>query len=311
MKFLTYSNQLISAFQERRPLRTKSLLMTIYGDFIEPHGGNIWLGSLIKLVAPLGTNDRLVRTSIFRLAKEEWLEAEQVGRRSYYSLTESGRRQFENADRRIYSTPNHTWDGEWRLVFTSVSKIDNELKERVKRELLWQGFGAVTSDVFAHPVAPIPPIRDMIIDLGLEKKVVVMRAKSIEDAVNPATSDLVNKCFKLQTIETQYKQFIDNFKPLLSLLDEPLEAHPEHCFLIRTLLIHDYRRILLKDPLLPAELLPHDWAGFEAHNLCQQVYKRIHQPATLHFLSHAETISGTPKATSHDYYKRFGGLNTL
>jgi phenylacetic acid degradation operon negative regulatory protein len=36
---------------------------------------------------------------------------------------------------------------------------------------------------------------------------------------------------------------------------------PERCFQIQLLLIHFYRRVVLKDPLLPEELLPAHWAG--------------------------------------------------
>ena len=50
-----------------------------------------------------GMNERLVRTSVFRLAREGWLEATPVGRRSLYRLTRDGARRFEQAYRRIYA----------------------------------------------------------------------------------------------------------------------------------------------------------------------------------------------------------------
>ncbi len=58
------------------PPRAKSLVMTLFGDVITPHGGEVWLGSLIELLAPFGISDRLVRTSVYRLAEEGWLDAE-------------------------------------------------------------------------------------------------------------------------------------------------------------------------------------------------------------------------------------------
>ena len=33
-----------------RPPRAKSLVVTVFGDSIRPHGGTIWLGSLIRLL---------------------------------------------------------------------------------------------------------------------------------------------------------------------------------------------------------------------------------------------------------------------
>ncbi|MDO6806812.1 hypothetical protein Q4595_30420, partial [Wenyingzhuangia sp. 1_MG-2023] len=77
-------------------------VITIYGDAIEPHGGTVWLGSLIKLLEPIGINERLMRTTIFRLTQDGWLMSDKVGRRSYYSLTDPGRRKFKKAFRRVY-----------------------------------------------------------------------------------------------------------------------------------------------------------------------------------------------------------------
>ena len=119
MSNLAPLNNLITRFQEQTPIRASSLIITLYGDAIEPHGGTVWLGSLINLLEPIGINERLIRTSIFRLTKEGWLTAEKVGRRSYYSLTGTGRRRFEKAFKRVYSPSQPAWDGAWTLVLLS------------------------------------------------------------------------------------------------------------------------------------------------------------------------------------------------
>jgi hypothetical protein len=49
MKMLT-SNEWIAHFLATDPPRSKSLVMTIFGDAIAPHGARLWLGSLIELV---------------------------------------------------------------------------------------------------------------------------------------------------------------------------------------------------------------------------------------------------------------------
>jgi len=105
-------SQWFKDFQDQHPTRANSLIITVYGDFIAPHGGTVWLGSFIKLVQPLGLNERMVRTSVYRLSQEKWLVSEQLGRKSYYSLTTSGRRRFEHAYRRIYFAPQDTWTGD-------------------------------------------------------------------------------------------------------------------------------------------------------------------------------------------------------
>ena len=62
--------------------RAKSLIVTVWGDALAPHGGAVWLSGLIRLMAPFGINERLVRTSVFRLARDGWLASRQAGRRS-------------------------------------------------------------------------------------------------------------------------------------------------------------------------------------------------------------------------------------
>src|SRR3954463_4485575 len=91
----------IAKFLQVEPPRSKSLVMTLFGDAIAPHGGAIWLGSLIELAAPFGINDRLLRTSVYRLAQEGCLKATRDGRRSAYAILPEALPRFERAYRRI------------------------------------------------------------------------------------------------------------------------------------------------------------------------------------------------------------------
>src|SRR5690349_87804 len=61
------------------PPRARSLIVTVWGDALAPHGGEAWLAGLIRLLAPFGINERLTRTSVFRLARDGWLEGETHG----------------------------------------------------------------------------------------------------------------------------------------------------------------------------------------------------------------------------------------
>ena len=63
-------NLIVDEFRSRPTLRAGSLITTVFGDSIAPRGGTVWLGSLIRAMAEFGVNERLVRTSVFRLARE-------------------------------------------------------------------------------------------------------------------------------------------------------------------------------------------------------------------------------------------------
>src|SRR5205823_13335974 len=93
---------LLRNFRAQRPLRGGSLLITVFGDSIAPRGGAVTLGSLIRLAAPFGLTERLVRTSVARLARQGWLAGKRSGRRSEYRFTRTGTERFEQPNRRIY-----------------------------------------------------------------------------------------------------------------------------------------------------------------------------------------------------------------
>ena len=153
MKVETACRRLIQEYRSRPTLRAGSLITTVFGDAIAPRGGKVWLGSLIEAMSHLGAGERLVRTSVFRLVRDGWLQSEQLGRRSYYSLTDVGRERFNQATHRIYSAPANDWDGRWCLLL--LSGLDTLRKDAVRKECGWLGFGpmsAAFSDQKPHPL---------------------------------------------------------------------------------------------------------------------------------------------------------------
>lgn len=299
--------ELVEEFKEQRPIRGGSLIITIYGDAISPRGGTVWLGSLIKLLEPLGLNQRLVRTSIFRLTKEGWLTSTQVGRRSYYSLTDTGRRRFESAFKRIYAELYPEWDGIWDMIITT--QLDNELRKVVKKELEWQGFGNISAGVMAHPMADMEEANNTLQELCVNNDVIHMRSEMVGNQTTAPLKELVHECWNLQQLTEDYQAFLDQFRPVLRALETCEEdLDPEQCFQLRTLLIHHYRRVLLRDPLLPEKLLPADWAGTSARVLCRNIYRLIQAPAELFLTQTQETADGALPEAAPRFYKRFGGL---
>lgn len=291
--------------------RAKSLIVTVLGDALAPHGGAIWLGSLIALMAPFGINQRAVRTGVLRLVREDWLVAKPRGRRSYYSLTKAGRRRIADSERRIYPSPRWDWDGSWHFVFSGLGAIAGEERARLRRTLRWLGFGAVTSDVFAHPRADLDGLAHALAELALTEKVVTLRAEPEVILADNPRHDLLGGTWNLDELSVAYRKFIDRFTPYRSIVADGSGLSPGAGFTLRILLMHEYRRVQLRDPGLPAELLPPDWAGMEAWTLAREFYRKLAAPSQIHLTSIAETESGPLPPLAASFGERFGGIDGL
>jgi len=313
MRAETACQNLISEFRSRPTLRSGSLITTVFGDAIAPRGGTVWLGSLISVMADFGVSERLTRTSVFRLVKDGWLQSAQIGRRSYYRLTDEGRERFKQATHRIYGTPASHWDGEWCLLLLSM--LDTEQKEIVRKECGWLGFGPMSANVLAHPSPDLAALDLTMSRLGVADKLVVMNGRTIKSET--AMRELTRSCWSLDDIDARYQQFVQRFRPLIKALagSTPVSQRPKKsqlseksAFLVRTLLIQEYRKVLLRDPQLPAELLPANWHGAAAYQLCRNLYRIVYAKADSYLDDTVETADGPLPPPTSSFMQRFGGL---
>lgn len=291
-----------------RPIRANSLFITIYGDMIAPHGGTVWLGSFIKLVEPFGVNARMVRTGVFRLSAEKWLVSEQLGRRSYYSLTATGRRRFEHAYRRIYDEARIPWDGDWQLVVMPGASLSAAQRETLRKELLWEGYATIAPGVMAHPSTDSDALLEVLQSTGTHDKVVMMQARTLGALSGKPLKELVSEGWNLSRVGEEYQGFIERFRTVARTLRSSSDLDPEQCFIVRTLLIHEFRRVQLRDPMLPRQLLPVDWPGDAARELCRQIYLLCLQKSEEHLMSVLETADGPLPGLEPAFFSRFGGM---
>lgn len=297
---------LVDEFRSRPTLRAGSLITTVFGDAIAPRGGTVWLGSLIRAMADFGISERLVRTSVFRLVKDGWLDADQVGRRAYYRLSDSGRERFAQATHRIYGEPSGQWNGDWCLLL--LSALDTPTKEAVRKECGWLGFGPMSANILAHPSPDLAELDIAMRRLGVAETLVVMNGHTIRNA--SAMRELARECWNLDAIDVAYAEFVGRFRNIYQALADSGQPTDRSAFLIRTLLIQEYRKVLLRDPQLPAELLPAGWHGAAAYQLCRNLYRAVHAGADAWLDQVMETADGPLPPPGRAFRRRFGGLET-
>ena len=298
----------ISKHLKAEPPRSKSLIITIFGDSLAPHVPAVWLSELIELLQPFGVNERLVRTSAFRLTEQGWLQSQRDGRVSRYSLTSSGAQRFAHAYRRVYATPATHWNGEWTLVV--LSKNGNGAAERLelRRELEWEGFGSLGSGIFLQPRADADSLREILERLNMTGRAVVLRVRDLDGISARPVKALAEECWNLDEVIAQYQHFLTRFETALPLVSSGKSIMPQAAFVLQTLLIHSFRRVSLRDPHLPAAILPKTWPGHAAYNLCRELYRMTFREVRNHLASTLHKGARTALAPSADFVKRFGGL---
>lgn len=299
------SQKLVKEFRSRRTLRAGSLITTVFGDAIAPRGGTVWLGSLISVMSDFGISERLVRTSVFRLVQDRWLQSKLIGRRSYYSLTEEGRERFEQATHKIYGAPVSTWDDNWCLIL--LVDIDAARKETVRKELRWLGYAALSPSVLAHPMPDEADLDVTLRRLGVADELVVMRGLTIRN--EPAMRKLAQSSWNLAGIDDRYAEFTKRFRPLIAAHGRDANVSPKSAFMVRTLLIQEYRKVMLRDPQLPRELLPSNWHGTAAYQLCRNLYLAIYEQADAYLTDTLQTAVGPLPPPAAVFMQRFGGLD--
>jgi len=306
MKVETACRRLIQEYKSRPRLRAGSLITTVFGDAIAPRGGAVWLGSLIKVMSQFGVGERLVRTSVFRLVRDGWLQSEQIGRRSYYSLTLAGRERFKQATHRIYGTPSDHWDGRWCLLL--LSGLDTATKDAVRKECGWLGFGLMSANVLAHPTPDRADLDVTIQRLGVDNELVVLDAQTVRN--DAGMQRLAHQSWNLDDLDERYGDFVNMFRPVIRAWSEGSQLADNTAFVMRTLLIQEYRKILLRDPMLPQELLPDKWQGAAAYQLCRNLYMQLFEAADTYLSETMQTADGPLPPPSNVFLARFGGLKS-
>jgi phenylacetic acid degradation operon negative regulatory protein len=247
----------------REPSRTGSIAVTLFGDAIVPRGGSVWLGTVLEFFEQLDIDASVVRTAMSRLTADGWFERNRIGRNSFYRLVQSGRQTFDIATKHIYGPPASDWTGRFELLLIGNGGDRDASREALKNA----GFGSPLPGVWVAPSGvPVPEEAAGAIRLEV----------SAED---DSGRRLLSESWPLQRTADAYLKFMKTFEPLRGWIGRRERLSDADAFTARILLIHHYRRVVLRDPLLPAALLPRDWPGRAARQLCGEVFQGLLEPS--------------------------------
>lgn len=272
--------------------RAKSLIVTLWGDVILPFGGRIWLGSLVRLLEPLGIDERLVRTSVQRLVADGWLEARIRGRRRDLVMPRFRLTELREVQRRIYSARRPGWDGFWRLVV--IDPTSAARREALRRELGWQGFAGMSPNLFVHCQPRLEAMQRRLQGKELGADIAYrFEARALPSGSNPAI------LWPLDSLREEWNAVGATAGAV------PQHTEPSSAFALRVLMVHAMRRAVLRDPGLPTELLAGDWPEAAVRSVFRDAYRRIAGQADRFVSENIAHADGKRPAPDYTRERRF------
>lgn len=213
--------------------RVWSLLVTVFGDLAQD-GAAIPASVLGQIVAPVGVRPEAMRVALHRLKKDGWIESERSGRSSLYRLSAQGRAQTVAASPRIYS-PDPPAHEAWLVLTDPSAPTPPEGTSG-----LWLGANMQLSasppegaESFATRLEPDTRLPGW------------MRGRVCDPALARLSADLSQRLARLEGLQAA----------------QPAELTATQAAILRVLIVHGWRRIVLKAPALPDFVFPEPWAG--------------------------------------------------
>lgn len=251
---------LIETARGAETLRVWSVVITVFGDVVAPRGGAVAGAALAELAAPLGIGAGAMRVALHRLVRDGWLDRRRVGRGSVFRLSGRGQAEFGPARRRIYASAPAATDRLCLLLADPALPVAG--REAISERLAGAGATPVAPGVWlARP--ELPPPEGVFALTGTAGAVPAwLRARLGPPAVAEA-----------------YRRLAADLDALATALAGAAVPAPAEAAAVRILVVHRWRRCLLRHPDLPAAFLPDDWPGEAVRARVLDLYARLSRPA--------------------------------
>lgn len=271
--------------------RVWSLVVTLFGDAILPRGGRAPLSLIQDVMGRLGIEAGAVRTAMSRLAADRWVLRERDGRNSFYRLAEEGRHAFDLATQRIYAPGPPEWDGRW-----TVAVLPPGSREPLRdKAMAAAGFVSPSPNCWLRPETAAAPASETLLDGALS-----LAGTALTLPAEPGSF------WNLAEIDAAYGKLADEYARLACVLEGEPHIAGLDALAARLLVNHAWRRVALRDPGLPAALLPAGWKGESARAAVRRLYVALTPPSE----AWLDAAGLPPVAEPRRFVNRFGGIQS-
>jgi len=255
----------------------QDLVMTFLGAYATPRERPIWSGGLVTLLGDFGFSTGASRVALSRMVTRGSLERVRNGRLVSYRPTPRTVALLEEGDRRIFSLGREPHHAElWTVLWHAIPEERRLERARLARRLRFLGFGSAQDGMWISPHDRESEVVALLQELDVGGYAGVMVGR-------PATEldfrALVSRAWDLDALDERYRGFIEEFSGSSNGAAKDERA----AFLLRTRLVHLFRRFPALDPELPDELIHAPAHRADAVALFHRLYTHLAPTAQRHF----------------------------
>ncbi|MEV4644995.1 PaaX family transcriptional regulator C-terminal domain-containing protein [Saccharopolyspora sp. NPDC049357] len=273
-------------------MRPRSIVFDLFGDYVRYRGGAARLRTLSELMSCFDVGESTVRVVLARLRKEGWFDSWREGRETVYGLNDKSLHLLDEGRSRIFDRVRSEWDRHWYMVIYSVPESDRGVRDRVRKELAWLGFGPLAPSTYVCPHDRLQQVRESLAD----EPALRLDTLRCQSGGLPVDREMAARCWELDELNEDYRELLRTYRKRMPAYRAG-RLSPQDALVERMQLTYDYRKFPFRDPDLPTELLPAGWLGREAHDLFLEAHELLREPAEEFY----DAIAGARvSATAHD-----------
>ncbi|MEM1272342.1 MAG: PaaX family transcriptional regulator C-terminal domain-containing protein [Pseudomonadota bacterium] len=228
-----------------------SLIVTVFGDVAGDRAVELGAAPLARILAPAGVSGSALRVAMHRLKTDGWVLARRAGRSSFYRLNPDRLATVSAASKRIYATGSLPPDA-WRVRILGPDAQDH------------------------------PPTRGEAIMLG--PRIAMFGA---DGDIAPGALELFGDADVPQWVRSKVcpPDLMDAYQVLhasLATVERLLRGHAPDLTVesvaLRMLVVHAWRRIILRHPALPDGVFPSSWPGSDCRQRVGALLSKLPRP---------------------------------
>jgi len=208
-------------------------------------------------------NKKVIWSTLERLTRRGFLKKIKTQEGTRFSITKAGEKALPEEPTFI-PTPDRAWDRKWRLVLFDIPEDKRRIRNQFTAALKEMGFAKIQNSVYLTVHDVLGRVWEMARSLGISEQIKTMTVERIDV---PDLRAFAQQIWNLDSLNQEYQKFVSKNKN--GYKGEEFTSEVLRFWLKRTK--YEYLNILHKDPVLPKELLPKDWMGYEARKIWQQM----------------------------------------